>query len=68
MRYLSCAFIDASHFATGQSVRVQRCYQRKVAEMNESDGIKALSNKLAKAYYYVMRDCSISEESTILRV
>lgn len=33
-----------------------RFYQRKVAKTNKIITIKALSNKLARATYYVMRD------------
>ena len=55
-RYLAWAFIEAAHFARVHNVRVNRYYQRKAAKTNNIVATKALSNKLARASYYVMRD------------
>ena len=55
-RYLSWAYIEAAHFATRFCPHAQRFYQRKMAKTNGIVAIKALSNKLARASYYVMRD------------
>jgi transposase len=55
-KYLAWAFVEAVHFARRSSERLKRYYQRKEAKRNRIVAIKALSNKLARACYYVMRD------------
>ena len=55
-RYLSWAYVEAANFAIRFSQEAQRFYQRKMAKTNGIVAIKALSNKLARASYYVMRD------------
>ena len=35
---------------------VNRYYQKKLAQTNEAVAIKAISNKLARASYYILRD------------
>jgi len=55
-RYLSWAYVEAANFAIRFSQEAQRFYQRKMAKTNKIVAIKALSNKLARASYYVMRD------------
>ena len=55
-RYLSWAYVEAAHFANRFSPHAQAFYQRKKAKRNGIVAIKALSNKLARASYYIMRD------------
>jgi len=55
-RYLAWAFVEAVHFARRFSPRVKKYYQRKEAKRNKIVAIKALSNKLARACYYIIRD------------
>jgi len=55
-RYLSWAYVEAANFAIRFSPEAQKFYQRKMAKRNKIVAIKALSNKLARASYYVMRD------------
>lgn len=55
-RYLSWAYVEAANFAIRFYQEPQRFYQRKMAKTNKIVAIKALSNKLARASYYVMRD------------
>jgi transposase len=55
-RYLSWAYVEAANFAIRFCPKAQRFYQRKLAKTNGIVAIKALSNKLARASYYVMRD------------
>jgi transposase len=55
-RYLSWAYVEAANFAIRFSKEAQKFYQRKMAKTNKIVAIKALSNKLARASYYVMRD------------
>ena len=55
-KYLAWAYVEAANFANRHYPEVQRFYQRKKAKKNGIVAIKALSNKLARASYYVMRD------------
>ncbi len=55
-KYLSWAYVEAANFAKMHYQEPQSFYQKKKATKNEIVAIKALSNKLARASYYVMRD------------
>jgi transposase len=55
-RYLSWAYVEAANFAKRFCPHAQTFYQRKMAKRGGIVAIKALSNKLARASYYVMRD------------
>lgn len=55
-KYLSWAYVEAANFAIRFSPEAQSFYQRKKAKRNGIVAIKALSNKIARASYYIMRD------------
>lgn len=55
-RYLSWAYVEAANFAVRFCPMAQRYYQKKRAKKNGVVAIKAISNKLARASYYIMRD------------
>jgi transposase len=55
-KYLAWAYVEAANFAQRYYPEVQKFYNRKKAKRNGIVAIKALSNKLARASYYVMRD------------
>jgi len=55
-KYLAWAYVEAAHFAIRHYPEIQSFYQRKKATTNGIVAIKALSNKLARATYYIMRD------------
>jgi transposase len=55
-KYLSWAYVEAANFANRFYPEVQSFYKSKKAKKNGIVAIKALSNKLARASYYVMRD------------
>lgn len=55
-KYLAWAYVEAANFAIRHSLKAQRFYQRKKAKKNGIVAIKALSNKISRASYYVMRD------------
>jgi transposase len=55
-KYLAWAYVEAANFANRNYPEVQSFYKRKKAKRNGVVAIKALSNKLARASYYVMRD------------
>ena len=55
-KYLAWAYVEAANFARRYCVKAQSFYQSKEAKKNNTVAIKALSNKLSKASYYIMRD------------
>jgi transposase len=55
-KHLSWAYVEAANFSIRFSPEAQRFYQRKKAKRNGIVAIKALSNKIARASYYIMRD------------
>ena len=55
-RYLAWAYIEAANFAKRHCPYARRFHQRKEGKRNGVVAIKALSNKIARASYYIMRD------------
>ena len=55
--YLGWAWVEASHFAIRYHPQVRRFYERKKARTHQVVALKATAHKLARAGYYVMRDC-----------
>ena len=55
-KYLAWAYMEAVHHAVRCYPDARRFYQRKAAQRNGIVAWKALSNKLCRASYYVMRD------------
>ena len=66
-KYLAWAYVEAANFAIRHSVAAQRFYNRKKAERNGIVGIKALSNKICRASYYIMRDQVPFNEEMLFR-
>ena len=54
--YLAWAFFEAAHFAKQFLPAARRFYEKKAAQRNPILAIKALSHKIARACYYIMRD------------
>jgi transposase len=54
--YLAWAFFEAAHFAIQFLPSAKRFYEKKAAQRNPILAMKALSHKIARACYYVMRD------------
>lgn len=55
-KYLSWAYVEAANYAIRGYPYVRRYYQRKAAKTNNIVAIKAISHKLARASYYVIKD------------
>jgi len=55
-KYLGWAYIELANFTIRHCPHANRFYQRKKANTNGIVARKALSNKLARASYYMMRD------------
>ncbi|MFH1476990.1 MAG: transposase [Verrucomicrobiota bacterium] len=55
-RYLSRAYVETANFSRRYCPEAKGWYQRKAARTNAVVATKALSSKLAKACYFIMRD------------
>ncbi|MFQ5866318.1 MAG: IS110 family transposase [bacterium] len=55
-KYLAWAYVEAANFAIRHCVKAHSFYQSKKAKTNGIVAIKALSNKICRASYYIMRD------------
>jgi transposase len=54
--YLAWAYVEAANIAKRYYPEIEKFYNHKKAQSGNTVAIKALSNKLARASYYVMRD------------
>jgi transposase len=66
-KYLAWAYVEAANFATRYCPEAQRFYQRKKAAKNGVVAIKALSNKLARASYFMLRDQTAFDKERLFR-
>lgn len=55
-KYLAWAYIEAANFAKRFCPEARKFFQRKNAQRNGIVATKALSNKICRASYYIMRD------------
>jgi transposase len=63
--YLSWAYVEAANIAQRYSPAINRYYQKKMAKTNMAVAIKAISNKLARASYYILRDQAVYDEKKL---
>jgi transposase len=61
-KYLSWAYVEAANIAKRYYPAIDRYYQKKMSQTNKVVAIKAISNKLARASYYVLRDQATYDE------
>lgn len=66
-KYLAWAYVEAANFAIRSYPQFQSFYNRKMAATNGVVAIKAVSNKLARASYYVIRDQVAYNEGKMFR-
>ena len=66
-KYLAWAYVEAANFANRYYPEVQSFYKSKKAKKNGVVAIKALSNKLSRASFYVMRDRVPYDASKLFR-
>ncbi len=64
-KYLSWAYMEAANFAKRYYPAVARYYMKKTAETNNIVAIKAVSHKLARASYYVLRDRAVFDDKKL---
>ena len=55
-RYLAWAYVEAANFHKRYCVQAKKFVDKKTSEKNYLLAIKALSNKLSKASYFIIRD------------
>jgi transposase len=55
-KYLSWAYVEAANHALWNYSYVKRYHQRNMAKTNNVVAIKAISHKLARACYFIIRD------------
>ena len=63
--YLAWAFFEAAHFAIQYLPAAKRFYEKKAAQRHPILAMKALSHKIARACYYVMRDQAPFDEKRL---
>lgn len=66
-KYLAWAYVEAAQFARRYCAKAQSFYQSKEAKTKPVVAVKALSNKLSKASYYIMRDQVAFDEDKLFR-
>jgi transposase len=66
-KYLAWAYVEAANFAKRFCVKAHSFYQSKKAKANGIVAIKALSNKISRASYYIMRDRVAFDEDKLFR-
>src|SRR3972149_5077890 len=54
-KYLAWAYVEAAHFHVRYCEEARKWHQRKASKSNAILATKALSNKLARACYYIKR-------------
>src|SRR4030066_1364279 len=64
-KYLSWAYVEAANFAIRGYPYVRSYYQKKAAKTNNIVAIKAISHKLARASYYVIRERAVFNPKTV---
>jgi len=64
-KYLSWAYVEAANFANRFSLEARRFFQKKKAKRNRIVATKALSNKLCRASYFIMRDQTPYDEAKL---
>jgi transposase len=64
-KYLSWAYVEAANFAKWFSPSIARYYTKKASGTNKIVAIKAVSHKLARASYYVLRDQVVFDEKRL---
>lgn len=61
-KYLAWAYVEAAHFHVRFSEKARKWHQRKASKSNAILATKALSNKLARACYYIIKEQISYEE------
>jgi transposase len=66
-KYLSWAYVEAANFAVRHYPEFHSFYNRKKSKTNGVVAIKALSNKLARASYYIIKGKAAYDKNKMFR-
>jgi len=66
-KYLAWAYVEAANYAKRFCPEAERFYHRKKATRNSVVAIKALSNKIARSSYYMLRDQKPFDKGKLFR-
>ena len=58
-KYLAWAYVEAAHYMQRFSPKAKSWFQRKAAKRGQVVATKALSNKIARACYYIMKNRTV---------
>lgn len=64
-KYLSWAFAEAAEFARRHNDKARAFFNKKASKTNTTVAYAALSHKLARAAYYIMRDGGVFDEKKL---
>ena len=64
--HLSWAYVEAANIAKRYYPIINQYYQKKLSQTNDTVAIKAISNKLGRATYYILRDKVTYDEGTLI--
>ncbi len=59
LKYLAWAYVEAAHYMQRFSSKAKTWFQRKAAKRGKVVATKALSNKIARSCYYIMKDQTV---------
>ncbi len=66
-KYLAWAYVEAANFMRRFSPQARSWYQRKVSKTNQIVATKALSNKIARACYFIVKDQTAFDSEMLFR-
>ena len=66
-KYLAWAYVEAANFMKRYSPEARSWHQRKVSKTNQIVATKALSNKVARACYFIVKDQTDFDSKMLFR-
>jgi transposase len=66
-RYLAWAYVEAANFMRRYCPQARSWYQRKMSKTNQIVATKALSNKIARACYFIVKDQADFDSEMLFR-
>jgi ribosomal protein L44E len=66
-KYLAWAYVEAANFMRRYCPQARSWHQRKVSKTNQIVATKALSNKIARACYFIVKDQTAFDTEMLFR-
>jgi transposase len=66
-KYLAWAYVEAANFMRRYCPQARSWHQRKVSKTNQTVATKALSNKIARACYFIVKDQTDFDSEMLFR-